>query len=102
VEKWNNSKYFSQCQCWFFCFHYWNVFVIIVGAMAESVIKRCIIEDASLFFRYLFEKLTCPIEQEEMFVKLRKLLAWMPNLPSNAAYTLFNNLVRIIFIFLWL
>jgi len=74
--------------------------VIIVGAMAESVIKRCIIEDASLFFRYLFEKLTCPIEQEEMFVKLRKLLAWMPNLPSNAAYTLFNNLVRIIFIFL--
>ena len=51
------------------------------------------VEDASLFFRYLFEKLTNPDRRDSMFMVLRKLLIWMPCLPSNTAYILLNNLV---------
>ncbi|XP_067932003.1 protein unc-80 homolog isoform X2 [Watersipora subatra] len=64
-----------------------------VGCTVESVIKACMVEDASLFFRYLFEKLTDPSRRSDMFKVLRKLVVSIPNLPSNAAYILFNNLV---------
>lgn len=65
-----------------------------MSATVESVIRSCMVEDASLFFRYLFEKLTNMERRNDMFMILRKLLVWMPNLPANAAYILINNLVR--------
>ena len=70
-----------------------NKRLFTVSSAVESVIRACMVEDASLFFRYLFEKITNPERRNDMFKVLRKLLICIPNLPSNAAYILFNNLV---------
>ncbi|KAJ8665380.1 hypothetical protein QAD02_007042, partial [Eretmocerus hayati] len=63
-----------------------------VYEVAYTVIWNCLVEDSSLFFRYIFERLTRD-KQDQMFKILRHLIRFVPKLPQQAAFVLYNNII---------
>lgn len=66
-----------------------------VYEIAYKVIWKCLTEEPNLFLRNLLEKLT----KEKKFVviqTIRRLIRFVPRLPSQAAYTLYNYLIGFI------
>jgi hypothetical protein len=66
-----------------------------VYEVAYKVVWQCLVEDASLFLRNLFERLTRD-QAKEMLQILRRLIRFMPRLPAQAAYSLYNYLIGFI------
>ncbi|KAL3318618.1 Protein unc-80 [Cichlidogyrus casuarinus] len=66
---------------------------ISLSAVADQVIWSCLVEDTSLFLRYLFERLTRVQDKDNLLSVLRKLLQRLPELPMHSAHVIFNNLV---------
>ncbi|KAB7507177.1 Protein unc-80-like protein, partial [Armadillidium nasatum] len=65
---------------------------VAVYQTAEQVIWSCLVEDSALFLRFFLEKLTRE-KQDIMARLLRRLVRFIPRLPSQAAFALFNYLV---------
>lgn len=63
-----------------------------VYQVAHEVIWSCLVEDSALFLRFFLEKLTRE-KQEVMIRLLRRLIRFVPNLPSQAAFALYNYMV---------
>ena len=63
-----------------------------VYEVAYKVIWHCLVEDPALFLRNLLEKLTKG-KHSMIFQILRRLIRFMPRLPAQAAYTLYNYLI---------
>ncbi|XP_074595949.1 unc80, NALCN channel complex subunit [Brevipalpus obovatus] len=63
--------------------------------VAYKVVWNCLVEDTSLFLRHLFEKLTRE-SQQTIFQILRRLIRFMPRLPAQAAFSLYNYLIGFI------
>ncbi|VDK20530.1 unnamed protein product [Taenia asiatica] len=66
---------------------------IAVSTVVETVIWQCLLEDTSLFLRYIFEKLTRVPHKDDLISVIRKLVQRLPELPMQTAHILFNNLV---------
>lgn len=66
-----------------------------VYEVASKVVWSCLVEDPSLFLRYFFERLTRQ-NQNTIFQVLRRLIRFMPRLPPQAAFTLYNYLIGFI------
>ncbi len=63
-----------------------------VYEVAYKVIWHCLVEDPALFLRHFLEKLTRE-KQSVIFQILRRLIRFMPRLPAQAAFTLYNYLI---------
>lgn len=57
-----------------------------------QVIWNCLVEDSALFLRYVLERLTRE-KQELMFKILRHLIRFVPKLPQQAAFALYNYII---------
>ncbi|VDQ06686.1 unnamed protein product [Trichobilharzia regenti] len=66
---------------------------IAVNTIAEYVIFNCLLEDTTLFLRFIFERLTRIKNKDELMFILRKMIQRLPELPTQTAHALFNNLV---------
>ncbi|KAK4476002.1 hypothetical protein MN116_001236 [Schistosoma mekongi] len=64
-----------------------------VNTIAEYVIFNCLLEDTTLFLRFIFERLTRIKNKDELMFVLRKMIQRLPELPMQTAHALFNNLV---------
>ncbi|XP_066978451.1 protein unc-80 homolog isoform X1 [Macrobrachium rosenbergii] len=65
---------------------------IAVYEAAQQVIWSCLVEDSALFLRFFLEKLTR--ERQDVMVRLlRRLVRFIPRLPSQAAFALYNYMV---------
>jgi len=58
----------------------------------SQVIWNCLVEDSALFLRYVLERLTRE-KQELMFKILRHLIRFVPKLPQQAAFALYNYII---------
>ncbi|XP_049870612.1 protein unc-80 homolog [Pectinophora gossypiella] len=65
---------------------------ISVYEVAYSVIWGCLVEDSALFLRHVLERLTRD-HQDEMFKLLRHLIRFIPRLPQQAAFALYNYII---------
>ncbi|XP_042889771.1 protein unc-80 homolog isoform X4 [Penaeus japonicus] len=65
---------------------------IAVYEAAQQVIWSCLVEDSALFLRFFLEKLTRE-RQDVMIRLLRRLVRFIPRLPSQAAFALYNYMV---------
>ncbi|EFN85740.1 Uncharacterized protein KIAA1843 [Harpegnathos saltator] len=63
-----------------------------VYEVAYQVIWSCLVEDSALFLRYVLERLTRD-QQELMFKILRHLIRFVPKLPQQAAFALYNYII---------
>ncbi|KAJ2947492.1 hypothetical protein O0L34_g17278 [Tuta absoluta] len=63
-----------------------------VYEVAYSVIWGCLVEDSALFLRHVLERLTRD-HQDEMFKLLRHLIRFIPRLPQQAAFALYNYII---------
>ncbi|XP_043466068.1 protein unc-80 homolog isoform X3 [Leptopilina heterotoma] len=63
-----------------------------VYEVAYHVIWNCLVEDSALFLRYILERLTRE-KQEQMFKLLRHLIRFIPKLPQQAAFALYNYII---------
>ncbi|KAG7191052.1 hypothetical protein KM043_007098 [Ampulex compressa] len=63
-----------------------------VYEVAYQVIWSCLVEDSALFLRYVLERLTRD-KQELMFKVLRHLIRFVPKLPQQAAFALYNYII---------
>ncbi|CAG9815242.1 unnamed protein product [Phaedon cochleariae] len=63
-----------------------------VYEVAYQVIWTCLVEDSALFLRYILERLTRD-KQELMFKILRHLIRFIPKLPQQAAFALYNYII---------
>ncbi|XP_034937651.1 protein unc-80 homolog isoform X5 [Chelonus insularis] len=63
-----------------------------VYEVAYQVIWSCLVEDSALFLRYVLERLTRE-KQELMFKILRHLIRFVPRLPQQAAFALYNYII---------
>lgn len=59
---------------------------------AYQVIWICLVEDSALFLRYVLERLTRD-HQDQMFKLLRHLIRFVPRLPQQAAFALYNYII---------
>ncbi|XP_058813943.1 protein unc-80 homolog isoform X3 [Topomyia yanbarensis] len=59
---------------------------------AYQVIWVCLVEDSALFLRYVLERLTRD-HQDQMFKLLRHLIRFVPRLPQQAAFALYNYII---------
>ncbi|VDO06401.1 unnamed protein product [Rodentolepis nana] len=66
---------------------------ISISTVVEKVIWQCLLEDTSLFLRYIFEKLTRVPHKDDLISIIRKLVQRLPELPMQTAHILFNNLI---------
>ncbi|CAL8099332.1 unnamed protein product [Orchesella dallaii] len=66
-----------------------------VYEVAYQVLWNCLVEDSSLFLRYVFEKLTRG-RHELMFKVLRHIILFVPRLPQQAAFALYNHIIGFI------
>ena len=73
-----------------------------VSALAHRVIWTCLTEDATLFLRYFFEKITQREKKSILIQYLKKLINYYVDLPSQTAYVIFNYLVTGKFLFKFL
>ncbi|KAG9510770.1 Protein unc-80-like protein, partial [Fragariocoptes setiger] len=67
--------------------------------VASKVIWYCLVEDPALFLRHFFERLTRQ-NQSTIFQVLRRLIRFMPRLPAQAAYTLYNYLIGFVIFYI--
>ncbi|KAI5699063.1 hypothetical protein M8J75_015861 [Diaphorina citri] len=65
---------------------------IAVYDVAYQVIWNCLVEESSLFLRYILERLTRE-KQDVMFKVLRHLIRFVPKLPQQAAFALYNYII---------
>lgn len=65
---------------------------VAVYAVAYQVIWVCLVEDSALFLRYVLERLTRD-HQDQMFKLLRHLIRFVPRLPQQAAFALYNYII---------
>jgi hypothetical protein len=65
-----------------------NLYVLAL----TQVIWSCLVEDSALFLRYVLERLTRE-KQELMFKILRHLIRFIPKLPQQAAFALYNYII---------
>ncbi|XP_037920959.1 protein unc-80 homolog [Hermetia illucens] len=63
-----------------------------VYEIAYQVIWHCLVEDSALFLRYVLERLTRD-RQDQMFKLLRHLIRFVPRLPQQAAFALYNYII---------
>lgn len=63
-----------------------------VYEVAYQVIWCCLVEDSALFLRYILERLTRE-KQDLMFKILRHLIRFIPKLPQQAAFALYNYII---------
>ncbi|KAF5273419.1 hypothetical protein FQA39_LY07436 [Lamprigera yunnana] len=63
-----------------------------VYQVAYEVIWSCLVEDSALFLRYILEKLTRE-KQDQIFKILRHLIRFIPKLPQQAAFALYNYII---------
>ncbi|XP_025829365.1 protein unc-80 homolog [Agrilus planipennis] len=63
-----------------------------VYEVTYQVIWCCLVEDCALFLRYVLEKLTRE-KQDQMFKILRHLIRFIPKLPQQAAFALYNYII---------
>lgn len=63
-----------------------------VYEVAYQVIWVCLVEDSALFLRYVLERLTRD-RQDQMFKLLRHLIRFVPRLPQQAAFALYNYII---------
>ncbi|XP_072929178.1 protein unc-80 homolog [Epargyreus clarus] len=63
-----------------------------VYEVAYQVIWNCLVEDSALFLRHVLERLTRD-HQDEMFKLLRHLIRFIPRLPQQAAFALYNYII---------
>lgn len=63
-----------------------------VYEVAYQVIWVCLVEDSALFLRYVLERLTRE-KQDQMFKLLRHLIRFVPRLPQQAAFALYNYII---------
>ncbi|XP_037944678.1 protein unc-80 homolog isoform X2 [Teleopsis dalmanni] len=63
-----------------------------VYEIAYGVIWVCLVEESALFLRYVFERLTRD-RQDQMFKLLRHLIRFVPRLPQQAAFALYNSII---------
>jgi len=63
-----------------------------VYEIAYQVIWVCLVEESALFLRYVFERLTRD-RQDQMFKLLRHLIRFVPRLPQQAAFALYNSII---------
>ncbi|XP_067205239.1 protein unc-80 homolog isoform X2 [Linepithema humile] len=63
-----------------------------VYEVAYQVTWSCLVEDSALFLRYVLERLTRE-KQELMFRILRHLIRFVPKLPQQAAFALYNYII---------
>lgn len=63
-----------------------------VYEVAYKVVWHCLVEDSALFLRHFLERLTRE-KPLVIFQILRRLIRFMPRLPAQAAYTLYNYLI---------
>ncbi|GLG97294.1 Protein unc-80 homolog [Gryllus bimaculatus] len=63
-----------------------------VYEVAYQVIWNCLVEDSALFLRYVLERLTRD-KQDLMFKILRHLIRFVPKLPQQAAFALYNYII---------
>lgn len=66
-----------------------------VYEVAYQVLWNCLVEDSSLFLRFVFEKLTRG-RHEIMFKVLRHIILFVPRLPQQAAFALYNHIIGFI------
>ena len=75
--------------------HFSFFFSLKVSALAQRVVWACLTEDAALFLRYFFEKITHKEKKNYLIQYLKKLVNFYVDLPSQTAYVLFNYLVNL-------
>ncbi|XP_039948637.1 protein unc-80 homolog isoform X7 [Bactrocera tryoni] len=63
-----------------------------VYEIAYQAIWVCLVEESALFLRYVFERLTRD-RQDQMFKLLRHLIRFVPRLPQQAAFALYNSII---------
>lgn len=63
-----------------------------VNLNLPQTIWNCLVEDSALFLRYVLERLTRD-RQDEMFKLLRHLVRFIPKLPQQAAFALYNYII---------
>ncbi|CAG4970497.1 unnamed protein product [Parnassius apollo] len=63
-----------------------------VYEVAYQCIWGCLVEDSALFLRHVLERLTRD-HQDEMFKLLRHLIRFIPRLPQQAAFALYNYII---------
>ncbi|XP_071051603.1 protein unc-80 homolog isoform X3 [Onthophagus taurus] len=63
-----------------------------VYEVSYQVIWCCLVEDSALFLRYILERLTRE-KQDQMFKILRHLIRFIPKLPQQAAFALYNYII---------
>lgn len=73
-------------------FQMMNLVPLIYELPIVQVIWNCLVEDSSLFLRYILERLTRD-KQELMFKILRHLIRFVPKLPQQAAFALYNYII---------
>lgn len=72
---------------------------IAVYEVAYKVIWHCLVEDTALFLRHFLERLTR--EKPDTVIQIfRRLLRFVPRLPTQAAHTLYNYLVGYIMFYI--
>ncbi|CAL8087525.1 unnamed protein product [Calicophoron daubneyi] len=64
-----------------------------VNTVAEFVVFQCLLEDTALFLRFILERLTRTRQKDELIFVLRKMIRRLPELPTQSAHAIFNNLV---------
>ncbi|GAB6032279.1 hypothetical protein CHUAL_010920 [Chamberlinius hualienensis] len=65
---------------------------LAVYVVAHQAVWTFLVEDPALFLRYFLEKITRE-RQDEMLQLIRRLLRFIPELPPQAGFTLFNYMV---------
>ncbi|XP_050045385.1 protein unc-80 homolog [Dermacentor andersoni] len=72
---------------------------VAVYEVAYKVIWNCLVEDTALFLRHFLERLTRE-KPDSVIQILRRLLRFVPRLPTQAAHTLYNYLVGYIMFYI--
>ena len=57
-----------------------------------QIIWSCLVEDSNLFLKYFMEQLTRD-KSMETFQIIRKLIRFLPKLPQQAAFSLYNYII---------
>ncbi|CAB0018274.1 unnamed protein product, partial [Nesidiocoris tenuis] len=73
-------------------YHIFGRTIDFINSWNSQVIWNCLVEDSALFLRYILERLTRD-NQELMFKVLRHLIRFVPKLPQQAAFTLYNYII---------
>ena len=63
-----------------------------VYEVAYQVVWQCLVEDSNLFLKFFMEKLTRD-NPPETFQVLRALIRFIPKLPQQAAFSLYNYII---------